>query len=127
MARKQRRLSDEAAAVLELFLQKPEHRFYGREIVAVAGIPSGTLYPILIRLEERGILQGAWEPYEAARAGSRAKRRRYYTLDSMADAERALDEYRHAVASRELAHRSHTARPATIPKTLGYFRSSPRQ
>lgn len=54
------------------------HR-YGFDIMDTTGLPDGTVYPILRRLEVRGYLAGRWEDEEAAfREGRPA--RRYYEL-----------------------------------------------
>ncbi|MGH8879134.1 MAG: PadR family transcriptional regulator, partial [Stackebrandtia sp.] len=42
------------------------------------GLPSGTLYPILVRLERAGWVATAWEDVDASAAGRPA--RRYYRL-----------------------------------------------
>ena len=54
------------------------HR-YGFELMDVTGLPDGTVYPILRRLERRGVLEGAWEDEDLARAEQRPPRR-YYRL-----------------------------------------------
>ena len=36
------------------------HR-YGFDIMDATGLPDGTVYPILRRLERRGVLRGDWE------------------------------------------------------------------
>jgi len=54
------------------------HR-YGFDVMDVTGLPDGTVYPILRRLERRGVLEGAWENEEVARAEQRPARR-YYGL-----------------------------------------------
>ncbi|MCH1570204.1 MAG: PadR family transcriptional regulator [Longimicrobiales bacterium] len=66
------------------------HR-YGFDIMDATGLPDGTVYPILRRLERRGVLAGQWEDEERARAEQRPQRR-YYALtpvgeESMADVE----------------------------------------
>lgn len=62
-------------AVLEAFLDAgPLTRLYGLEIMRLADIKSGTLYPILERLEEAGWISGEWGD------DSSGPRRRYYTL-----------------------------------------------
>jgi PadR family transcriptional regulator PadR len=101
MHRKQRRISNEVAAVLDVFLSEPDRRWYGLELIRLAGIPSGSIYPILIRLEERGILRGESEdPALAAASGRRP--RRYYRLASKGEdeARRLLAEWRKAVMGR---------------------------
>lgn len=52
---------------------------YGFDIMDATGLPDGTVYPILRRLEGRGQLVGSWEhEQEAFREGRPA--RRYYEL-----------------------------------------------
>lgn len=52
---------------------------YGLEIVARTGLPSGTVYPTLGRLQRSGLLRSRWE--DAALAGEEGRpRRRYYEL-----------------------------------------------
>jgi PadR family transcriptional regulator PadR len=62
-----------------LLLAIREGHRYGFDIMDATGLPDGTVYPILRRLERRGVLTGAWEDEEAARAEQRP-RRRYYAL-----------------------------------------------
>jgi PadR family transcriptional regulator PadR len=52
---------------------------YGFDIMDATGLPDGTVYPILRRLERRGVLMGAWEDEAVARAEQRPARR-YYEL-----------------------------------------------
>ena len=42
---------------------------YGYDISRRTGLKSGTLYPILMRLAERGLLETSWETLERAEAG----------------------------------------------------------
>lgn len=59
------------------------HR-YGFDVMDVTGLPDGTVYPILRRLERRGVLTGAWEDEERARAEQRPPRR-YYRLTPLGE------------------------------------------
>lgn len=62
---------------------------YGLSLVATTGLPSGTVYPTLGRLERRGLVAARWE--EEAKAEEEGRpRRRYYTLT--AEGTRALSE-----------------------------------
>lgn len=54
------------------------HR-YGFDLMDATGLPDGTVYPILRRLERRGVLTGAWEDEATATAEQRPPRR-YYRL-----------------------------------------------
>ena len=60
------------------------HR-YGFDLMDVTGLPDGTVYPILRRLERRGVLDGAWEDESVARAERRPPRR-YYKLTPVGEA-----------------------------------------
>lgn len=64
------------AAVL-LAIQRG-HR-YGFDIMDATGLPDGTVYPLLRRLERRGVLEGVWEDEGVAQAEQRPQRR-YYEL-----------------------------------------------
>ena len=50
---------------------------HGFDIIDATGYPSGTVYPILRRLEEAGMLRSSWEPVSNARAEQRPPRRYY--------------------------------------------------
>ena len=52
---------------------------YGFDVMDATGLPDGTVYPILRRLERRGVLEGVWEDEAVARAEQRPARR-YYRL-----------------------------------------------
>ena len=52
---------------------------YGFELMDATGLPSGTVYPILRRLEEARLLSAKWENAADAREGQRPPRR-YYQL-----------------------------------------------
>ena len=52
---------------------------YGLDVMDRTGLPSGTVYPTLGRLEKRGFVSGRWEDAGVARSEGRP-RRRYYRL-----------------------------------------------
>jgi PadR family transcriptional regulator PadR len=52
---------------------------YGFDIVDITGLPGGTVYPALRRLEESGYLTSIWEKDRIAQAELRP-RRKYYEL-----------------------------------------------
>lgn len=65
--------------VLRALLEDPTRETYGLEICRKAGLPTGTIHPILARLEkEFGWLTSRWEDVKAEEAGR--PRRRYYRL-----------------------------------------------
>lgn len=52
---------------------------YGFDIIDVTGLPGGTVYPALRRLEEQGYLISKWEKHAIAQEESRPPRK-YYEL-----------------------------------------------
>src|ERR1700759_1532107 len=64
--------------VLRALLIDPEAELYGLEIGDAAGLASGTVHPILARLEAAGWLTSRWEDVDPAVVGRPA--RRYYRL-----------------------------------------------
>lgn len=64
--------------VVRALLAHPTRELYGLEICAAAGLASGTIHPILARLERIGWLRSRWEDLDPHDAGR--PRRRYYSL-----------------------------------------------
>jgi DNA-binding PadR family transcriptional regulator len=56
-----RRLSPQTVAVLTALAARPHEWRYGYELGKEVGLEAGTLYPILIRLADRGLLEAGWE------------------------------------------------------------------
>ena len=54
------RISPETLLVLERFTERPSDWRYGYELSQVTGLKSGTLYPILMRLEKHSLLEARW-------------------------------------------------------------------
>jgi len=54
---------------------------YGFDIMDAAGLPSGTVYPILGRLEHAGFVRSRWESPTIAQREKRPPRR-YYEISS---------------------------------------------
>jgi DNA-binding PadR family transcriptional regulator len=63
--------------VLRTLLAEPTHEMYGLQICEAAGLPSGTIHPILARLEGLGWLESRWEDASPQEEG-RPRRRYYY-------------------------------------------------
>ena len=66
------------AKVVSVFLADPGANRYGLDLMRATGHPSGTLYPILLRLQRAGWVVAQWEDVDPASAGRPA--RRYYRL-----------------------------------------------
>ena len=64
--------------VLRVFLDDPAAPRYGYDLMKAAGLPSGTLYPMLARLQDEGLVTSRWEPQPAD--GTGRPPRRYYQL-----------------------------------------------
>jgi PadR family transcriptional regulator PadR len=60
---------------------------YGFQVMEAAGLPSGTVYPALRKLEKARLIRSQWEHAAVARAEQRPARR-YYQITS--DGEAAL-------------------------------------
>ncbi|MEU9955060.1 helix-turn-helix transcriptional regulator [Streptomyces sp. NPDC050982] len=89
--------------VLRSLLSDPTGMHYGLQLGAAAGLPSGTIHPILARLEAFGWLESHWEDADPRAAGR--PRRRYYVFspDGAEQARIALalvDTKRHALRIR---------------------------
>lgn len=61
------RISPQTVRVLTEFLQDPSEWKYGYEITRATELKSGTLYPILMRLADRALLETHWESTEAGK------------------------------------------------------------
>jgi len=75
--------------VLGALLAEPGAARYGQELMRELGVSSGTLYPVLRRLEARGLITGT--PEQADPRVVQRPARMYYTLTE-AGARRALSE-----------------------------------
>jgi DNA-binding PadR family transcriptional regulator len=72
------KITRETQAVLAALLRDPTKRRYGLEISKEASLATGTIYPILARLEGAGWIESEWEQIDPSVAGRRP--RRYYRL-----------------------------------------------
>ena len=71
-----RRLSITAVSVLQAIANGYQ---YGFDVIDQTGLPSGTVYPALSRLERDGFVKSAWEDEQQAHSDGRPARR-YYKL-----------------------------------------------
>ena len=76
------RLSHQSLRVLRAFLdafnEDVRAEIAGAELMRVARVSSGTLYPILLRFEKAGLLQSRWEEETPELLGR--PRRRFYRM-----------------------------------------------
>jgi DNA-binding PadR family transcriptional regulator len=61
------KLSPQTLLILDAFLDHPTDWKYGYDLSRLTGLKSGTLYPLLMRLAERKLLETAWENGEPGR------------------------------------------------------------
>ena len=90
--------------VLRVFLADVSARRYGYDLMKAARLPSGTLYPMLARLEGEGLVSSQWEARQDNDGGRPP--RKYYQLTGEGA----------RVARLELAGAA-TAPPRTAPRT----------
>jgi PadR family transcriptional regulator PadR len=60
--KRHRRPSLHTLALLDALTQRPRAWHYGYDLSRLTEMKSGTLYPILMRLCERGVLESKWQP-----------------------------------------------------------------
>lgn len=101
-----------------LVLQAISQRFrYGFDIMEATGLPAGTVYPALRRLEAAGCLSSRWEAPERAEAEGRPPRC-YYQLTPDGEALLAHTVERFPAISWSLEPGSHL-RPNSRPEPEG--------
>ena len=83
---------------------------HGFDILDATELPSGTVYPILRRLESEALVSAQWEDAAIAHQEQRPPRRYYeLTAEGMAGLETAVARYR---VPRAIASRARGLRPA---------------
>jgi DNA-binding PadR family transcriptional regulator len=94
--------------VLRVFLADLSARQYGYELMKAAKLPSGTLYPMLARLEAEGLVTSQWEPQPQDASGRPP--RKYYQLTGEGARVARLELAQASGVTRRVAHG--TGRPA---------------
>ena len=79
------RMTSSVLRVVAALLADASAERYGLQLMQATGLPSGTLYPILIRLERAGWVVSRWEQVDPAVEGRPP--RRYYRLSSEGEIE----------------------------------------
>ena len=75
-----RKLSVQAVWILSAFVNGPDDEYCGADLMRLTKLPSGTIYPLLIRFEEANYLSSRWETDEPKSLGR--PRRRIYRITS---------------------------------------------
>lgn len=91
--------------VVQCLLAEPDREMYGAEVGSAAGLPSGTIHPILARLEGVGWVTSRWEEIDVRAAGR--PQRRYYQLTTDG-----------AVAARQALARAYRGNTAVRPRPI---------
>jgi DNA-binding PadR family transcriptional regulator len=90
----QLRLTRTTRAVLQALLDGFQEDLWGLRVCHETGLPSGTVYPLLTRLEDLGWVVTAWEDVGSGAERSTGPRRRFYRLtpDGLARTREVLAE-----------------------------------
>ena len=75
------RLTTQTVSVIKAIMGRPLDGVSGAEISKETGLASGSLYPILMRLEKAGWLLSEWEAGDPATLGR--PRRRFYRVTAL--------------------------------------------
>jgi PadR family transcriptional regulator, regulatory protein PadR len=85
------RMTLQTQLVLRALLEEPAQERYGLELCDLIGLPSGTIYPILARLEQVEWVESSWEDPTIHEVAGRPRRRFYrLTTDGAEQARDAL-------------------------------------
>src|ERR1700680_242028 len=98
MARPQN-ASRQTRGLLVILLAQPRTWRHGYELSQETGLKSGTLYPLLIRLNDQGLLDSKWR--EPERPGRPPRHVYRLTAGGLALARRLTEESSESVASRK--------------------------
>jgi PadR family transcriptional regulator len=90
------KLSHTAAIILQAIDAGHE---YGFSVMEATGLPSGTVYPALRRLEREGLIRSQWESQGAADAGQRPPRK-YYKITRSGEATLRASQKRYPLLAR---------------------------
>jgi PadR family transcriptional regulator, regulatory protein PadR len=77
----QPRLSAQTLKVLGAIMSAQQDELSGADVGRATKLASGTLYPILLRLEQAGWLESRWEAEDPQKLGR--PRRRFYRLTEL--------------------------------------------
>lgn len=106
MGKRKRNLSLQALRILHYLFQNPGKPSCGADLIKSLNISSGTMYPILLRLEKNNFVESKWEVEDASALG-RPRRRLYkITGSGIKAAQNALAEFNAVSPKSGLGHRS---------------------
>ncbi|MGK5681865.1 PadR family transcriptional regulator [Actinoplanes sp. URMC 104] len=84
------RITTSVLKVLAALVADPAEQRYGLELMQDTRLPSGTLYPILARLERAGWVESRWEEIDPVAEGRPSRRYYRLTADGVVAARREI-------------------------------------
>jgi PadR family transcriptional regulator len=90
------KLSHTAAMILQAI---EAGHIYGLSVMEASGLPSGTVYPALRRLESDGLIRSHWESQAIADAGQRPARK-YYRITRAGEVTLRASQKRYPLLTR---------------------------
>jgi PadR family transcriptional regulator, regulatory protein PadR len=94
------RFSEPTIKVLKHLLEAPKGRRSGTSIAKTTGVSSGTLYPLLRRLETAKWIEGEWEAIDPSKAGRPRSHLYKLTLAGQVAAQRFFLEFQPSILWR---------------------------
>jgi PadR family transcriptional regulator, regulatory protein PadR len=111
----ERKPSAATCALLFALLEFPiEEGTWGRNLAAASGLAGGTVYPILTRLEQRGVVESADEQIDPAEEGRPARRYWRFTFSGV--------EYARSLRAELDANRRHAVTASGSNRALKWGR-----
>ena len=105
--------SPQTVSVLAALCEEPSAWQHGYALARQTGLKSGTLYPILIRLADRGLVEACWQEEQVP---GRPRRHLYrLTADGLAAATTALAEAERARVEARPGTTQRSGRRVTAP------------
>jgi PadR family transcriptional regulator, regulatory protein PadR len=84
---------------------------HGFDIMDATGLPSGTVYPILRRLDREGLLESTWEEHAQAQREQRPPRR-YYAITAAGERMLAAAGERYRTLDQALSPSARRLKPS---------------
>jgi len=107
------KLSHTAAMILQAI---HAGHIYGFSVMQMTGLPSGTVYPAMRRLERDGLILSRWEQQAIADADQRPPRK-YYRLTRTGKTTLEAAYKRYPLLERMLPSPQSTLRQSTLPQS----------
>lgn len=90
-------MTTQTLRLVSVLLSGPDEEWYGLQLAAEAELNSGTVYPVLARLEDASWLTSRWEDIDPEVEGRPRRRLYQLTAEGRRSAEEAIDEHMNAL------------------------------